>query len=231
MRRILVDAARTRHSHKREGVRIPLEDALNFYEKRSGDLVALDDALNALAARDERKARVVEMRFFGGPDGAGNRRGPRRFGRHRAARLAAGQGLAAARVDEKPCRVTRAGRRSSSSTMPRWSGPRRSAPRSSARPAAGTRSCAAIWNPCWATRKAPATFSSRRSGGLGAGSGAAPLGLPGRLEAGRRRHGRGLSGRGHAPGPPRGAQGPAREVASDPALKARLIHEARAARR
>jgi len=66
MRRILVDAARTRHSHKREGVRIPIEDALNFYEKRSGDLVALDDALNALAARDERKARVVEMRFFGG---------------------------------------------------------------------------------------------------------------------------------------------------------------------
>ena len=66
MRRILVDAARTRHSHKREGVRIPLEDALNFYEKRSGDLVALDDALNALATRDERKARVVELRFFGG---------------------------------------------------------------------------------------------------------------------------------------------------------------------
>jgi len=66
MRRILVDAARTRHSHKREGVRIPLEDALNFYEKRSGDLVALDEALNALAARDERKARVVELRFFGG---------------------------------------------------------------------------------------------------------------------------------------------------------------------
>jgi RNA polymerase sigma factor (TIGR02999 family) len=66
MRRILVDAARTRHSHKREGVRIPLDDALNFYEKRSGDLVALDDALNALATRDERKARVVELRFFGG---------------------------------------------------------------------------------------------------------------------------------------------------------------------
>ena len=66
MRRILVDAARTRHSRKREGVRIPLDDALNFYEKRSGDLVALDDALNLLAARDERKARVVELRFFGG---------------------------------------------------------------------------------------------------------------------------------------------------------------------
>ncbi len=66
MRRILVDAARTRHSHKREGVRIPLDDALNFYEKRSGGLVALDDALNALAARDERRAHVVELRFFGG---------------------------------------------------------------------------------------------------------------------------------------------------------------------
>jgi len=66
MRRILVDAARTRHSRKRDGVRIPLDDALNLYEKRSGDLVALDDALNALAAKDERKARVVELRFFGG---------------------------------------------------------------------------------------------------------------------------------------------------------------------
>ena len=66
MRRILVDTARTRHSHKREGVRIPLDDALNFYEKRSGGLVALDDALNALAARDERRAHVVELRFFGG---------------------------------------------------------------------------------------------------------------------------------------------------------------------
>jgi len=66
MRRILVDAARTRHSRKRDGVRIPLDDVLNFHEKRGGDLVALDDALNALAALDERKARVVELRFFGG---------------------------------------------------------------------------------------------------------------------------------------------------------------------
>lgn len=68
MRRILVDAARMRNSRKRqaEGHRIPLEAALDAYEHRSGDLVALDDALNALTTVDERKARVVELRFFGG---------------------------------------------------------------------------------------------------------------------------------------------------------------------
>jgi RNA polymerase sigma factor (TIGR02999 family) len=68
MRRILVDAARRRRSHKRqaEGHRVPLETALNLCEQRSGDLVALDDALTALAGVDERKARVVELRFFGG---------------------------------------------------------------------------------------------------------------------------------------------------------------------
>ncbi len=68
MRRILVDAARARRAQKRpaEGERVPLELALDQFERRSGDLVALDDALSALAAVDERKARVVELRFFGG---------------------------------------------------------------------------------------------------------------------------------------------------------------------
>jgi len=68
MRRILVDAARVRGSQKRHAGlhRIPLDAALEVYERRSGDLVALDDALQALAGIDARKARVVELRFFGG---------------------------------------------------------------------------------------------------------------------------------------------------------------------
>jgi RNA polymerase sigma factor (TIGR02999 family) len=67
MRRILVDAARARRYQKRGGgaVNVTFDEALAGAE-RSPDLVALDDALAALAAIDPRKARVVEMRFFGG---------------------------------------------------------------------------------------------------------------------------------------------------------------------
>ncbi len=68
MRRILVDLARTRHAQKRGGDVAPLEleESLAVGKERSRDLVALDDALKVLAAQDERKSRVVEMRFFGG---------------------------------------------------------------------------------------------------------------------------------------------------------------------
>jgi RNA polymerase sigma factor (TIGR02999 family) len=67
MRRILVDLARTRHAKKRGGgaLQISLDDVLLSSEK-SEDLVALDDALHALAKVDERKSRVIELRFFGG---------------------------------------------------------------------------------------------------------------------------------------------------------------------
>lgn len=67
MRRILVDIARSKRSRKRggHGTRITLVDALTP-TVRGRDLVALDDALGALAILDERKARIVEMRFFGG---------------------------------------------------------------------------------------------------------------------------------------------------------------------
>jgi RNA polymerase sigma factor (TIGR02999 family) len=67
MRRILVDAARARRYQKRGGgaVNVTFDEALAGSE-RSPDLVALDEALEALAATDPRKARVVEMRFFGG---------------------------------------------------------------------------------------------------------------------------------------------------------------------
>lgn len=66
MRRILVDHAR-RHNLKRgAGVQhVSLEDTAVVGE-RDEDLVALDEALQALARFDSRKARVVELRFFGG---------------------------------------------------------------------------------------------------------------------------------------------------------------------
>jgi RNA polymerase sigma-70 factor, ECF subfamily len=67
MRRILVDFARSKKYQKRGGGVQPvtLDEALVVAEP-GRDLVALDEALDALAKLDERKARVVEMRFFGG---------------------------------------------------------------------------------------------------------------------------------------------------------------------
>jgi RNA polymerase sigma-70 factor (ECF subfamily) len=68
MRRILVDLARARRSAKRGAgaPKIDFDVALEVHQARGRDLVALDDALNALAAVDARKARVIELRFFGG---------------------------------------------------------------------------------------------------------------------------------------------------------------------
>jgi RNA polymerase sigma factor (TIGR02999 family) len=70
MRQILVDYARRRRAEKRGGGEetVSLEDTSELSSKKTRDLdvVALDDALNALAQVDERKARVVELRFFGG---------------------------------------------------------------------------------------------------------------------------------------------------------------------
>ena len=68
MRRILVDRARSRRSVKRGGgiQLVGLEQADTGPEKQAADLVALDDALTDLAAMDPRKAKVVEMRYFGG---------------------------------------------------------------------------------------------------------------------------------------------------------------------
>ncbi len=68
MRQILVDHARKHLGHKRGGgaARVPLEDALNFAPERSSDLIELDDALAELAKFDERKCKIIELRFFGG---------------------------------------------------------------------------------------------------------------------------------------------------------------------
>jgi RNA polymerase sigma factor (TIGR02999 family) len=68
MRRILVDAARSRGYQKRGGGApvLSLDEALIVPVEPGEDLVALDDALTALAEIDPRKSQVVEMRFFGG---------------------------------------------------------------------------------------------------------------------------------------------------------------------
>jgi RNA polymerase sigma factor (TIGR02999 family) len=68
MRRILVESARARRSQKRggEAQRVSLDEALLVSNESTQDLPALDDALRALAAFDDRKSQVVEMRFFGG---------------------------------------------------------------------------------------------------------------------------------------------------------------------
>ena len=68
MRRILVDFARSRRSQKRGGgaQQISLDEGLVGSAERGQDLISLDDALKALSAMDERKGRVVELRFFGG---------------------------------------------------------------------------------------------------------------------------------------------------------------------
>jgi RNA polymerase sigma factor (TIGR02999 family) len=68
MRHILVDYARSKSRVKRGGWqnRVTLVDDAAISSGRSAEIVALDDALNQLAALDERKVRVVEMKFFGG---------------------------------------------------------------------------------------------------------------------------------------------------------------------
>ena len=68
MRRILLDRARKRGAGKRGGKlpRVDLDDIPDVGSGRSRELIALDDALNALAGVDPRKARVIELRFFGG---------------------------------------------------------------------------------------------------------------------------------------------------------------------
>lgn len=68
MRRILVDHARNHNRAKRGGGarKVSLDEAVALSEERADDLVELDEALTALAKFDERKSRVVEMRYFGG---------------------------------------------------------------------------------------------------------------------------------------------------------------------
>ena len=68
MRRILVDYARKRRFAKRGGnqLQVSLNEELVAANQRSAEVVLLDDALTQLAEIDERKSKVVELKFFGG---------------------------------------------------------------------------------------------------------------------------------------------------------------------
>jgi len=69
MRRVLIDYAVARRSQKRGGGRTPeplSDDAFSAVTERPDDFIALDEALQRLSSLNERHARVVECRFYGG---------------------------------------------------------------------------------------------------------------------------------------------------------------------
>lgn len=68
MRRILIDHARGHQAAKRGsgGIKLSLEDVLNLTDEKAADLLALDEALKTLAEIDPQKAKLVELRYFGG---------------------------------------------------------------------------------------------------------------------------------------------------------------------
>jgi RNA polymerase sigma-70 factor, ECF subfamily len=69
MRRVVVDIARRRRAERRGGpraVRVSVDDIDLAAIEPGTDLLAIDAALEQLAAHDARKARIVELRFFGG---------------------------------------------------------------------------------------------------------------------------------------------------------------------
>jgi len=68
MRRILVDHARERNAQKRGGELqiVTLNEEIDKGDEQSADLIALDEALDELAKMDTVKARIVELRYFGG---------------------------------------------------------------------------------------------------------------------------------------------------------------------
>jgi RNA polymerase sigma-70 factor, ECF subfamily len=68
MRQILVDHARARGAAKRGGgsLTLALVEEIDAAPANTPTVIALDDALRSLAATDENKARLVELRFFGG---------------------------------------------------------------------------------------------------------------------------------------------------------------------
>lgn len=68
MRQVLVDHARAKATAKRrnERERVTLSEQIEDLPEQPVDLLALEEALNKLATMDEKKARLVELRFFGG---------------------------------------------------------------------------------------------------------------------------------------------------------------------
>lgn len=69
MREILIEYARGRNRQKRGGefkTQIALDEAVSFATQNELDVVAVDEALSKLEQLDERQAKIVEMKFFGG---------------------------------------------------------------------------------------------------------------------------------------------------------------------
>ena len=68
MRQILVEHARSHGAAKRGGgaAKLSLDEALDYSREQAAALLELDEALTTLATFDERKARVIELRYFGG---------------------------------------------------------------------------------------------------------------------------------------------------------------------
>jgi RNA polymerase sigma factor (TIGR02999 family) len=69
MRRILISYGVGRTRYKRGGqftVRLPLDEALDFFAERDVNMLAVDEALEELELADSRQAQIVELRFFGG---------------------------------------------------------------------------------------------------------------------------------------------------------------------
>ena len=68
MRRILIDHARKHEFAKRGGgaIKISLDDVAEISDEKAAEMIALDEALSELAEIDARRARVVELRYFGG---------------------------------------------------------------------------------------------------------------------------------------------------------------------
>lgn len=68
MRRVLIDHARSYRYEKRGGgaQRVDIDDLHGMSEERASELIDLDEALSSLASVDQRKSRIIELRFFGG---------------------------------------------------------------------------------------------------------------------------------------------------------------------
>jgi RNA polymerase sigma factor (TIGR02999 family) len=67
MRRILIDDARRRKAEKRGGgLQITLHEGMDASNEKPADVLSLDLALESLARMDERKSRIVELKYFGG---------------------------------------------------------------------------------------------------------------------------------------------------------------------
>ena len=100
MRRILVDYARSKGYQKRGGgaVKVTFDEGLPVAAEPAMDLVALDDALKVLATMDERKSRIIELRFFGGLSVEETATVLDGVARDHHARLEAGEGVADARA-------------------------------------------------------------------------------------------------------------------------------------